>query len=401
MTKYLILLAAFLFGVFSRANDTNIVDFGDSGVYSSICAVLGVPDGSELTRSQCLQVTNLFVDELWGAPIASFEGLQYASNLAHLGVSLSDEVSFEPLESLSNLKVLRLDGSFLGDVTPLLALTNIIELGLNNAWVTNLFGLASHPSLRVLQRGNSRVTNAEIFPPFWNLEGLVAHGNAIRDVSPFLQMTNLKWLALGGNLLTNVNLLSNNTGLTNLLLGSCGLTNIEFVGGLTNLEALDLAGNKIQDIEVLGGLNKLRLLSLSNNFVTNISSLRNCPLEWLNVGRNFLLATNYDYTPSTQLVFDEIFLRGGTVNAGLQGIWGAIRLSIHREPDGLRVKWFRDPPQTAFRLWFATDGEPGFAIDPDFFVDDSFFFENNGKTETQWFWTELRILGEPIRISAD
>jgi hypothetical protein len=393
MQKYFILLASLLLGDFSRAEDTNSVEFGDWRVYSSMCAALGVPEGPPLTRAQVLQVTNLFVADPWGWRIESLEGLQYSSNLTGLGVSLSEGVPFEPLESLPHLKYLSLDGSLLGDVSALLALTNIIELGLNAAWVTNFSVLAAHPS-RILQRAQSQVTNAEVFSPFWRLEELTLYGNAIRDVSAFLQLTNLNSLALGGNFLTNVHLLSNKTSLTKLFLGNCGLTNVEFVSGLTNLVVLHVAENRIQNIEALSELNSLRFLGISDNLVTNIAPLREIPLEWLDTRRNFLMATNYDYTLSTHLVFNEVLFRGGTVHGGVQGIWGTIRLNIDRQSNGLRVSWFRDPPQTTFRLWFATDGKRNWAIDPDFFEGDSFWLEINDRAATQWFWTELRIFGE-------
>jgi hypothetical protein len=326
VTKHFVFLAIFCRGVFSHADDTNIVHFGDSRVNSAMCVALEVPNGSELTRAQCLQVTNLLVD---GSGILSLDGVQYASNLTFVAASLAEDVSIEPMKTLPRLRHLDLFGS------------------------------------------------------------------ALSDVSAFIDMTNLLSLTLGGSPLTNASLIARMTNLIVLSLCHSELTNLSFLSSLTNLETLYLSDNRIQNIDVLGGLTKLSSLSLSNNHITNILRLIYCPLVWLEVGRNFLMETNHEYTADTWLVVDQINSKTGYVDVGYQGIWGTIRLSIAREPEGLRVSWIREPPQTAFHLWFATDGERSWAIDPDFFVNNSFFFEINERAETQWFWTELRVFEDP------
>ena len=173
-----------------------IVEIPDANLASALRSELGLTAGSDITRSELEGLTDFYTH---GAPtlserIRDLSGLEYASNLQSLHISI---------HRLTDIKVLW-------------NLTNLTTLNLRNNRITNINALWNLTNLTSLDLAINEITAIAVLKDLTNLTTLDLRKNQLRDIRLLGNLTNLTVLNLRGNFITDVNALSGLTGLTRL-----------------------------------------------------------------------------------------------------------------------------------------------------------------------------------------
>lgn len=254
----------------------------------------------------------------FGQGISNLSGLEWATNLTSLSLSLNAISNVTALEGLKDLTQLSLDANRIHDLRPLAGLTKLTSLNVGENSVTNGSTLSSLTNLTELWLYQNPVTNLASLTNLTALRTLVLFSTPVIDISPLAGLTNLTYLELRFNALTNAETaLAGLTNLTTLYLGGSSVSNVSFLqnfsqlnflnldhagitdlsslttlpalrqldlgynpltnltglAAFTNLDSLYLSGNAISNLSTLVGLNRLKTLALHNNQITNLTSL--------------------------------------------------------------------------------------------------------------------------------
>lgn len=191
-------------------------------------------------------VEELYLDDPDACSVASFEGLQYCTNVEDVSIDDGTVTDLSPLAELTKLRFLFIDGHNISDVSPLADLTNLEWLWLDDNDIEDISPLAS----------------------LTGLAGLSLFSNQIEDISALAALTDLEDLDLDDNVITDISSLAGLQNVTDLGLMNNAITDIAALQGMTLLEDLELANNGIFDIGALvanGGLGAGDTVSLSGN----------------------------------------------------------------------------------------------------------------------------------------
>ena len=226
------------------------VTIPDANLRAVITDSLGKSRNASITRAEMATLTRI------DAPrkgIRNLTGLEHATNLTRLSLSLNSISDISALSNLTNLEWLGLDGTSnsISDISGLSNLTNLEWLALSNNSISDISALSN----------------------LTNLERLYLDGNSISDISGLSNLTNLERLGLDGTSISDISALSNLTNLESLDLTHNSISDISALSNLTSLEWLTLWNNSISDISALSNLTSLEWLSLSNNSISDISPL--------------------------------------------------------------------------------------------------------------------------------
>ncbi|MZQ74792.1 MAG: hypothetical protein GT589_01360 [Peptoclostridium sp.] len=181
-----------------------VIHFADPNLEAVVRGTIGKPTG-EIYRSDVQNITELYADL---SDIKNIEGVQYLSNLEHLGLFYNDNISdISALSNLSNLKSLQLGNNNIEDLSPLANLTNLERLYLGNNNISDISCLSNLKNLKYLDLHNGKATSynhndiSDISPlsNLTKLEMLHLFNNGISDISALSSLTNLKYLWLGYN----------------------------------------------------------------------------------------------------------------------------------------------------------------------------------------------------------
>jgi len=256
--------------------DETVVTFPDSNLEVAIREVIGKPEGpihiSELEGLSFLTASRRDITDL--------TGLEYCTNLTHLGLAYNGVSDLSSLASLSNLTWLDLAYNGVSDLFPLASLTNITVLDLAYNRVSDISPLASLSNLTWLSLADNQVSDLFPLASLINLSWLSLAGNRVSDLSSLASLTNLTHLSLDVNQVSDISSLASLTNLTWLDLGKNQISSISSLASLTNLTWLDLGKNQINDISPLAGLSDLEWLYLQENDISNLSTMANLTSLW-------------------------------------------------------------------------------------------------------------------------
>ena len=199
-----------------------VVEIPDPNLESTIREALELPDGTPITQTEMLRLEKLIAKEI---QIENIIGLEYATNLKRLVLSINNIQDITPLARLINLDSLNLHKNPITDLVPLSHLTQLTYLNLAGVPIKDLTPLANLTQLNELHLGNCQ----------------------IRDLTPLSNLTQLMVLNLNNNQIVDVSPLANLTQLTDLTIASNPITDFRPLFGL-NLQNVDIDIHKSHEL---------------------------------------------------------------------------------------------------------------------------------------------------------
>ena len=233
--------------------DTTPVTIPDANLRAAIETALGKEGGATITIAEMKTLTELFAQpRAQPRRIRDLSGLEAATNLQRLGLSLTNTSDLSPISGLTRLRDLFVDLNDISDLSPLARLTNLRRLFVNANKVRDLSPLAGLTALYELRLAD----------------------NNISDLSPLEGLTNLVYLSLAGNRIANLSPLEGLTNLVYLSLASNRIANLSPLEGLPHLRELKLRMNNISDVAPLlanTGLGEGDLVDVRENPLSDVS----------------------------------------------------------------------------------------------------------------------------------
>ena len=209
---------------------------------------LNLDEGTWITRRAMASITSISIIGFSHMPIEDLRGLEEASNLNVLALTLQDIRHLTPLIGL-NLKNLSLTFNRISDLSPIAGLDKLTHLNLLDNEIEDL----------------SPIQNLT------NLTNLTLAFNEITDISPLRDLVNIINLDLNTNMIEDISALSNLRKLQQLFLSSNRVKDISALGYLSALNHLGIGVNLIEDIEPLLELNRLYTVHISVNPLSELS----------------------------------------------------------------------------------------------------------------------------------
>ncbi len=247
-----------------------VITIPDTRLESALRAALNKPSGS-LTPADLATLTTFSAG---GQSISNLAGLEWATNLASLTLSLNGISNVMALEGMKSLLQLSLDANGIRDLTPLAGLSTLASLNLGENVISNANSLSGLTNLTELRLHRNFITNLNPLTNLTGLKLLALFSSGVADVSALAGMTNLNYLELRGNPLTNAEtVLAGLTNLTTLYLGGCGISNVNFLQNFSKLDFLNLDHGSVTNLSALTALPNLRNLDLGYNSLTNLGAL--------------------------------------------------------------------------------------------------------------------------------
>ena len=160
--------------VSAGGSSTTNVDIPDTNLRAAIRRALRKVSGA-ITRAE---MATLKILEAPDSDISDLTGLEFATGLTSLNLSVNIISDITPLSGLTNLTSLNLSVNIISDITPLSGLTNLTSLNLSVNAITDISPLA----------GLNKLTSLRI------------HDNFFSDISPLAGLPNLTLLSLYDNI---------------------------------------------------------------------------------------------------------------------------------------------------------------------------------------------------------
>ena len=183
--------------------------------------------------------------------------------------------------------------------------------------IKDLTGLEYATQVTVIWLHNHAVSDLTPLAGLTGLKSLSFSGNDIRDLTPLRNLTNLKILEAGRNDIRDLSPLGTLPSLTHLYLTNNPNLGANLTGlrSLTNLTYLRMPSINARDIQPLKGLTNLETLIAYDNQIRDLSPLRDLKnLRYLNIAANEIR----DISPLTELTFETLFFRGGSLEPHLR-----------------------------------------------------------------------------------
>ena len=228
--------------------DENDVNIPDASLRAVIADSLGKARDKAITRAEMATLTSLEAEE---ANISDLTGLQFATNLTHLWLTINAITDLSALCDLTNLTDLVLFGNAITDISALSGLTNLEGINLNHNNISDLSALSNLTNLKHLWLSSTPISDISALSNLNNLIGLDISGTPISDFSALSNLTNLEGLDISGTSISDLSVLSNLTNLTHLNLSDNCITDLSALSNLTNLTHLNLSNNKVSDFSPL------------------------------------------------------------------------------------------------------------------------------------------------------
>lgn len=261
------------------SNDTSEeVEFADNNLKQYILDNNDYNFDGKITEYDMEQITNLSVTS---GEISSLEGLQYATNLNYLYISVkNNNCDISQLSQLTNLNNLNIiNGNlrdYLKNLNNLKSITcqygiidiNNLNVGLESfnysgSNLSNIESLENYSNLNYISIYNyndydeSKKINYNFVEKLNKLSYFTASdNNGTIDMEKFNNLEKLYTIQLSKFTLTNLNLLKEYSPKKSYIIGldSCKVNDISFVKNFTSFYSLNLRNNSITDISPLNGI---------------------------------------------------------------------------------------------------------------------------------------------------
>ena len=179
-----------------QAVSAQVVDFPDPNLKRAVREALTLPDETPITQTEMLRLKRLTAKE---AKIENITGLEYATNLNHLVLSVNEIHDITPLAGLIKLEFLILRDNPIRDLTPLANLTNLTYINLAGVKLSDITPLANLTKLKEAWLSHMRLRDITPLAHLSQLVRLSLVSNQIVDVSPLANLTALKELHIERN----------------------------------------------------------------------------------------------------------------------------------------------------------------------------------------------------------
>lgn len=165
------------------------VNIPDPALQAEIEGILGKSSGDPISEAEMATITNITAQN---AGIQDLTGLETATSLSILRLSVNAIADLSPIQNLTTLTLLQVDRNNISSVS---ALTNLVNLTRLEAW-------------------DNSITDISALSTLTALEYIDLATNQISDISALSGMSVLQWLYLFDNEITDISVLS---GLTSLI----------------------------------------------------------------------------------------------------------------------------------------------------------------------------------------
>ena len=265
------------------------VQIPDSNLRAAIAEALVMSPNATIAVRDMEQLVRLVAVH---SEIEDLTGLEFATNLNHLNLSVNPVSDLSPLAGLIKLKYLRFGRSNsapansvkVSDLSPIAGLINLEKLHIDTTNVSELSPISGLINLRWLHFDVSNVSDLSPLRGLINLEGCCTWGSPVADLSPLAGLTKLEEVVSCGGDVSDLTPLVGLPKLKRLDLRGNNISDISPLADLTNLTWIDLSWNDVSDISPLAVLTNLTWLNLSNNEISNFSPLdglrENIELTW-------------------------------------------------------------------------------------------------------------------------
>ena len=307
------------------------VHMPDQNLRSLIIETLDLPQNHTLTRQDMLKLENL--DAGGNRNITNLMGLEFAINIATLGLYHNPIEDIGPLADMTKMTGFNLWGCLIVDLSPLRDLQNLNWIVLGNNQVSDISPLAGLINLTTFHVDSNQIVDISPLTSLTRLEELRLNRNSITDITPLTKLKNLQKLHLADNPFHDFSPLFELEGVEldieiseefnaivevpdpNLRLlirealslpetvpltqgqmqrlttldagGDRGINDLTALEYATNLQFLGLYANPIVDISPLTHLTMLEGFNLWGCRVVDLSPLRNLTnLRWIGLGNN-------------------------------------------------------------------------------------------------------------------
>ncbi|MDE0043505.1 MAG: leucine-rich repeat domain-containing protein, partial [Candidatus Poribacteria bacterium] len=130
------------------------VDMPDPALRDALLEVIIIPPGAPIRRGHLTLLTEFYATEVG---ISDLTGLEQATNLTSLGLSLNEITDFSPIAGLTKLRSLVLWGNEIADISFASGLTNleVLDLGINA--ISDIAPLSNLTSLQRLDLSHNQI----------------------------------------------------------------------------------------------------------------------------------------------------------------------------------------------------------------------------------------------------
>ena len=151
----------------SVSGGTGLVDIPDANLRAVIEMALGKASGAPITQAEMATLTRL---EAPNSDISDLTGLEFATNLRTLNLSINFIADISPLANLTNLTLLNLSYNVITDISPLSGLTNLTSLRLHDNFFSDISPLSGLTNLTLLSLyDDTEITDRSVLSRLSNL----------------------------------------------------------------------------------------------------------------------------------------------------------------------------------------------------------------------------------------
>ena len=181
----------------SQSISAQVVAIPDPNLRQVIRTALNLPANTPITQQEMLKLESL--DAGGNRDITDLTGLEYATNIKHLGLYHNPITDINPLAHLAKMEGFNLWGCRIADLSPLRNLKNLRSIILGNNRISDLNPLSELTNLTFIELESNQISDVSPLAGLTNLTVLQLDGNQIADFSPLASLVNLEALWINDN----------------------------------------------------------------------------------------------------------------------------------------------------------------------------------------------------------
>ena len=151
----------------SVSSGTGLVAIPDANLRAAIETALGKASGASITQAEMATLTSL---DAPNSDISDLTGLEFATNLRTLNLSINFIVDISPLANLTNLTSLDLSTNIIKNIAPLSGLNSLRELRLQENFFSDISPLSGLTNLTLLSLYDTTITDKSVLSRLANLD---------------------------------------------------------------------------------------------------------------------------------------------------------------------------------------------------------------------------------------